>query len=180
MEPDGGDFGTSLGTAWSTRMHPSRPRTRWWALNLLDGLVDVVFLLFALSVATLVMAAITLILMQSLRLAGGNESAILAIGTIIIVLGAVLSLPMIIVFAHVLHLLVEWYGTRCPSCAKRTIQWQSGRWTYGEPPAFLDYACANCGARYRQLNGGQGVLSDLEEAGDQSEVSPSGRIDATA
>ena len=119
--------------------------------------------LLALSLVTLLVAAITVILTQSLRLAGGNENGISFIATAIFVLGIVLVFPIFFVFAYIVNLLKEWVGTRCPSCGKRKLEWRSGRWQYGDPPDHLYFACGSCGARFRQLWGGMGVLSDLEK-----------------
>jgi DNA-directed RNA polymerase subunit RPC12/RpoP len=110
------------------------------------------------------MVAITVIFMQLLRLAGGDQNRISIILGIILVLSVVLVFPMIFVFACVVAVLEGLVGTRCPSCRHRQLEWRSGSWKYGEPPDYRYFACANCGARFRQLCGGQGVLSDLEKA----------------
>ena len=109
------------------------------------------------------MAAITVIFTQFLRLAGGNEKWILFMAGIMLVLGLVIAFPMIVVFAYLVDALYGLVGTRCPSCGKRELEWQSGSWKYGDPPAYQYFACVSCGARFRQLFGGQGVLSELEK-----------------
>jgi Transcription factor S-II (TFIIS) len=143
-------------------MNPVRTPIRRWASHLPDGLVTLYILLLGLLFASLLMAAITVILAQFLRLAGGNENWILIIHGIIFVLGIVLVFPMIVVFACLVKLLEELVGTRCPSCHRRELEWRSGNWKYGDQPDYQYFACANCGARFRQLCGGQGVLSELE------------------
>lgn len=148
--------------AWSTRMNPVRRRIRRWASHLPDGIVILSMLLLGLLLVSLLMAAITVILMQFLRLAGGDEYRIPIIGGIIFVLGIVLVFPMIVVFACLVDQLEGLVGTRCPSCRQRELAWRSGSWKYGDPPDYRYFACANCGARFRQLCGGQGVLSELE------------------
>jgi hypothetical protein len=81
---------------------------------------------------------------------------------IIFVLVVALVFPMIIVFAYTVDMLEGLVGTLCPSCRQRELEWRSGSWKYGDPPDYQYFACANCGARFRQLCGGQGVLSELE------------------
>jgi hypothetical protein len=119
-------------------------------------------LLLGLLLVSLLMAAITVILTQSLRLAKGDENWILIIQGVIFALGVALVFPMIVVFAYFVDLLKGLVGTLCPSCRQRELEWQSGIWKYGDLPDYLYFACANCGARFRQLHGGQGVLSELE------------------
>jgi hypothetical protein len=119
-------------------------------------------LLLGLLLVSLLMAAIIAILTQFLRLAKGDENWILIIQGVIFALGMVLVFPMIVVFAWFVDLLESLVGTLCPSCHQRELEWQSGSWKYGDPPDYLYFACANCGARFRQLYGGQGVLSELE------------------
>jgi DNA-directed RNA polymerase subunit RPC12/RpoP len=102
---------------------------------------------------TLLAAAIAVILMQFLRLAGGNENGILIIGAAICVLGVVLAYPLFLVTSALGGYLYDLVGTRCPSCGKRKLEWRSGRSEYQY------FACVNCGARFRQLWGG-----DLEDA----------------
>jgi hypothetical protein len=150
-------------------MNPVRARIRRWASHLPDGLVTVFILLLGLILTCLLMAAITLILTQFLRLAGGDESWILIIEVIILVVGIVLAIPMLVLCAYLFHLLQGLVGTQCPSCRCRDLEWHSGSWKYGDPPDYQYFACAKCGARFRQLCGGQGVLSDLEEVEQSAE-----------
>jgi DNA-directed RNA polymerase subunit RPC12/RpoP len=119
-------------------------------------------LLFGLSLVSLLMVAITVILAQGLRLAGDDENRILFIQGIILVLGMVSAFPIIIIFAYIVDMLEGLVGTRCPACGQRELEWRSGSWKYGAPPDYLYFACANCGSKFRQLWGGQGVLADLE------------------
>lgn len=144
-------------------MSPPRQRIRRWASHLPDGLVAISIFLLALFLVSLLMAAITVILTQFLRLAGGNEEWILFMEGMIFVLGLVIAFPMIFVFAYLVDQLSGLVGTRCPNCGKRELEWQSGSWKYGDPPAYQYFACGECGARFRQLFGGQGVLSELEK-----------------
>jgi hypothetical protein len=124
--------------------------------------VFLAILLLGLFLVSLLMAAIAVILTQFLRLAWSDENLIIIIQGIIFVLGVVLVFPMIIVFACLVDLLEGLVGTVCPSCRQRELEWQGGSWKYGDPPDYLYFACANCGARFRQLYGGQGVQSELE------------------
>jgi DNA-directed RNA polymerase subunit RPC12/RpoP len=96
-----------------------------------------------------------------LRLAGGEETWILILQRTIVVL----AFPMIVLFAYRIDLLKELVGTRCPSCHWRELGRQSGNWKYGDPPDYEYFACANCGASFKLLRGGQGVLSDFEPTG---------------
>jgi hypothetical protein len=145
-------------------------RIRRWAYYVPDGLLTLAILLVGLFLACLVMAAITLVLIQSLRLAGDDERWILAIQGIILVLGIALAFPMIVLCACIFDLLEGLVGTRCPSCRRRELEWRSGSWKYGDPPDYRYFACASCGARFRQLCGGQGVLSDLERVSQPSDA----------
>jgi DNA-directed RNA polymerase subunit RPC12/RpoP len=145
-------------------MNPLHLRIRRWASYLPDGMVAISILLLVLSFVCLLMAAVTVFLAQFLRLAGGNENWILFIEGMIFVLGLVLVFPMFVAFAYLVDVLIGLVGTQCPSCGKRELEWQSGIWKYGEAPAYKYYACLNCSARFRQLCGGQGVLSELERA----------------
>ncbi len=147
---------------WPAWMNPVRTRMRRWASHLPDELVILSILLFGLLLVCSLMAAITVVLMQFLRLAGDNENWILVIQGIILALGIVLALPMMILFACLVGLLEELVGTQCPGCRQRDLEWQSGCWKYGDPPDYHYFACASCGARFRQLYGGQKVLSELE------------------
>jgi hypothetical protein len=119
-------------------------------------------LLLALIPTCLLMAVITVILAQFLRLAGSDESWFLVIQAVVWVLGVVPAVPMLVVYAYLLELLEGLVGVRCPSCRRRDLEWESGHWRYGDPPDYHYFACTNCGARFRQLYGGQGELSDLE------------------
>ena len=135
---------------------------RRWASHLPDELVILSILLIALLLVSLLTVAIAVILTQFLRLAGGHEKWIGIILGIIFVLVVALVFPMIVAFAYIVHILKGLVGTLCPSCRQRELEWRSGSWKYGDPPAYHYFACANCGARFRQLYGGQGVLSELE------------------
>ena len=143
-------------------MNPVRTRIRRWASHLPDGLVILSILLLGLLLVSLLTAAIAVILTQSLRLAGGDEKWIRIILAIIFVLVVALVFPIIVVFAYIVDALEGLVGTLCPKCRQRELEWRSGSWKYGDPPAYHYFACANCGARFRQLCGGQGVLSELE------------------
>ena len=144
-------------------MSPRKQRIRRWASHLSDWLVAISILLLALFLVSLLMAAITVILTQFLRLAGDNEKWILIMEGMIFVLGLVIAFPIFVVFAYLVDQLDGLFGTRCPTCGKRELEWQSGSWKYGDPPAYRYFACVNCGATFRQLFGGQGVLSELEK-----------------
>jgi hypothetical protein len=148
--------------AWPSRRNPVRTRIRRWASRLPDGLVILSILLLGLLLVVLLTAAIAVILTQSLRLAGGDEKWMRIVLGIIFVLVVALVFPMIIVFAYTVDMLEGLVGTLCPSCRQRELEWRSGSWKYGDPPDYQYFACANCGARFRQLCGGQGVLSELE------------------
>jgi hypothetical protein len=148
--------------AWPSRRNPVRTRIRRWASRLPDGLVILSILLLGLLLVVLLTAAIAVILTQSLRLAGGDEKWMRIVLGIIFVLVVALVFPMIIVFAYTVDMLEGLVGTLCPSCRQRELEWRSGSWKYGDPPDYQYLACANCGARFRQLCGGQGVLSELE------------------
>ena len=148
--------------AGSTRMNPVRAWIRRWASHLPDGLVILSILILGLLLVCLLMAAITVILTQFFCLAGGDEHWISIIQGIILGIGIVLAFPLSSVFAYIADILEGLVGTRCPSCRQRELEWRSGSWKYGDPPDYQYSACANCGARFRQLCGGQGVLSDLE------------------
>lgn len=148
--------------AWPSRRNPVRTRIRRWASHLPDGLVFLSILLLGLLLVCLLTAAIFVILLQSLRLAWGDENGISIVSGIILVLGGALAFPMIFVFAYIVDMLEGLVGTLCPSCRHRELEWRSGNWKYGDPPDYQYFACANCGARFRQLCGGQGVLSELE------------------
>jgi hypothetical protein len=126
--------------------------------------------LVGLLLVSLLMAAITVILTQLLRLAGGGDGWIPIILGIILALGISLVFPMIIAFAYLVHLLEWLVGTQCPSCRQRELEWQSGSWKYGDPPEYQYFACASCGAKFRQLCGGHGVLSGWERVERQSEL----------
>lgn len=149
--------------AKSDRMNPVRKRIRRWASSLPDGVVIHSMLLLGLLMVSLIMAAITVLLLQILRLAGGDEHRISIIGGVIFMLGAVLALPLVVVFACLVDLMEGLIGARCPNCRQRELVWRSGSWKYGDPPDYRYFACADCGARFRQLCGGQGVLSGLEK-----------------
>ncbi len=157
------DFGKSIHTIWSNRMRPHKQWIRRWATHLPDGWVAISIFLLALFLVSLLMAAITVIFTQLLRLSGGNEKWILFIEGMIFVLGLVTAFPMMFVFAYLVDVLYGLVGTRCPSCGKRKLKWQSGSWKYGDPPAYQYFVCVSCGARFRQLFGGQRVLSQLEK-----------------
>ena len=148
--------------AWSTRMNPVRTRIRRWATHASDGWVTLSILLLGLLLVSLLMAAITAILVRLLGLARGHENWIPIIGGVILALGVALVFPMFLAFAWLVDLLEGWVGTRCPSCLQRELEWRSGSWKYGDPPDYRYFACANCGAGFRQLCGGHGVLSELE------------------
>jgi hypothetical protein len=143
-------------------MNPVRTQIRRWASHLPDGLVILSILLLALLLVSLLTAAIAVILTQFLRLAWGDENGIGIVSGIILVLGVALVFPMIVVFAYIVDILEGLVGTRCPSCRQRELEWRSGSWQYGDPPDYHYFTCANCGARFRQLYGGQSVLSELE------------------
>ena len=81
-------------------MSPPRQRIRRWASHLPDGLVAISIFLLALLLVSLLMAVITVILTQFLRLAGGNEEWILFMEGMLFVLGLVIAFPMIVVFAY--------------------------------------------------------------------------------
>ncbi len=108
---------------------------------------------------TLPLAAIAVILARFLRLAGGNENWILIIGGVLCVLYIVLAIPLSVVSIALVGYLYELVGTRCPSCGKRKLEWRSGSWNYAVPSEYQYFACVKCGARFRQLMGG-----DLEDA----------------
>ena len=77
-------------------------------------------------------------------------------------LGIVLALAMIVLCAYLFELLEGLVGTQCPNCRQRELEWRTGTWKYGDPPDYRYFECASCGARFRQLCGGQGVLSEFE------------------
>lgn len=144
-------------------MTPTQQWIRRWASHVPDGWVATSIFLLALFLVCVLMAAITVVLMQFLRLAGNIEKWILFMEGMIFVLGLVTAFPMMFVFAHLVDHLSGLVGTQCPSCGKRELEWQSGSWKYGDPPAYQYFACVNCNAKFRQLFGGQGVLSELEQ-----------------
>jgi hypothetical protein len=125
-------------------------------------LVILSILLLGLLLVSLLTAAIAVILTQSLRLARGDEKWMRIVIGISFVLVVALVFPMIIVFAYTVDMLEGLVGTLCPSCRQRELEWRSGSWKYGDPPDYQYLAGANCGARFRQLCGGQGVVSELE------------------
>ena len=75
-------------------------RIRRWASQLPDGLLAISIFLLALLLVSLLMAAITVILTQFLRLAGGIEKWILFMEGMIFVLGLVIAFPLMVVFAY--------------------------------------------------------------------------------
>jgi hypothetical protein len=127
-----------------------------------DALVIVSILLLGVLLVSLLTVAIAVILTQSLRLAGGDEKWIRIILGIIFMMVGALVIPLMIIFAYLVDILEGLVGTLCPSCRQRELEWRSGSWKYGDPPDYQYFACANGGARFRQLSGGQGVLSELE------------------
>jgi hypothetical protein len=149
--------------AWPSRRNPVRTPIRRWASQLPDDLVILFVLLLGLLLVSLLTVPLALILMQCLRLAGGNEIGIRIVLGIIVVLVVVLICPIIIVFSYIVDILEGLVGTLCPNCRQRELEWRSGSWKYGDPPDYQYFECANCGARFRQLCGGQGVLSELEK-----------------
>lgn len=151
-------------------MNAARTRIRRWASHLPDELVILSILLLALFVVCSLMAAIVAILIRLLDLAGGNERGVRILGGIVLALGILLAIPMIVVFAYLLDFLEGWVGTRCPGCGQRELEWRSGNWKYGNPPDYQYFSCPRCGAIFRQLCGGQGVLSDLERIPDPPEA----------
>ncbi|QEH34861.1 hypothetical protein OJF2_34060 [Aquisphaera giovannonii] len=141
----------------------ARRRIRRLAARLPDGVVILCILFLSLLAVCSLTAVIALALSQLLRLAGGDEGWLLVVQGLFVVIGIALALAMLVLFCHVLSFLDEMVGTPCPNCRRRELEWRSGSWKYGEPPAYLDYACSHCGARFRRLHGGQGVLSELEQ-----------------
>jgi hypothetical protein len=148
--------------AWPPVRNPVRTRIRLWASHLPDELVILSILLLGLLLVGLLTAAILVVPTQCLRLAVGDENGIAIISAIILVLGVALVVPMIVIFAYFVDILEGLVGTLCTSCRQRDLEWQSGSWKYGDPPDYQYFACANCGAKFRQLCGGQGVLTELE------------------
>ena len=148
--------------AWPSVRNPVRTRIRVWASHLPDELVSLSILLLGLLLVGLLTAAILMVPTQSLRLAVGDENGIAIVSGIILVLGIALVVPMIVIFAYFVDILEGLVGTLCPTCRQRDLEWQCGSWKYGDPPDYQYFACANCGAKFRQLCGGQGVLTELE------------------
>ncbi len=148
--------------AWSTGLHRIRTRVRRWAYDLPDGLVIVIMLLIGLAVVCLLTGAIGVILVWLVRLAGVHENDLGILAGILLVLLSMLVLPLLFINACVLEFLDQLVGTRCPSCRRRELEWQSGTWKYGDPPAYHYFECTVCGARFRKLYGGKGELSDFE------------------
>jgi hypothetical protein len=147
--------------AWSTGLNRIRTRVRRWAYHLPDGLVIVIMLLIGLAVTCLLTGAIGVILVWLVRLAGVHENYLGIVAGILLVLSIVLVMPLFFVNACVLEFLDQLVGTRCPSCRRRELEWQSRTWKYGDPPAYRYFECTVCGARFRKLYGGKGELSDF-------------------
>ncbi len=127
-------------------------------------------LLLALMLVCSLMAAIVVIFIRLLDLGGGDERGIRILGGILLALGILAAFPMIVVFAYLLDFLEGWVGTRCPGCGQRELEWRRGSWKYGDPPDYQYFSCASCGANFRQLCGGHGVLSELERIPHPPEV----------